>query len=134
MFFLPVNDDKPSRFAFFTYALIFVNVAIFAWLFFLADDPRYVISLTSSVPALFPSAQWFVRAITSMFMHGSWGHVLGNMFFLWVFGRRLENRLGGLRFLLFYLLAGIAGDFVNWAFHPDQLIGSIGASGAIAGV
>jgi membrane associated rhomboid family serine protease len=77
--------------------------------------------------------------ITSMFMHGGWGHLLGNMLFLWIYGDNIENRLGHTRYFLFYLLCGILASlshvFVSQAFSPASLnIPSLGASGAISGV
>ncbi len=77
--------------------------------------------------------------ITSMFMHGGWGHLLGNMLFLWIYGDNIENRLGHTRYFLFYILCGILASlshvFVSQAFSPASLnIPSLGASGAISGV
>ena len=77
--------------------------------------------------------------ITSMFMHGGWGHLLGNMLFLWIYGDNIENRLGHTRYLIFYILCGIIASlshvFVSQAFSPASLnIPSLGASGAISGV
>jgi membrane associated rhomboid family serine protease len=71
---------------------------------------------------------------TSMFLHGGWMHLIGNMLFLWVFGRNLEDLIGGPRFLAFYLLAGIAAGVVQVAVNAYSRIPTIGASGAIAGV
>ena len=76
----------------------------------------------------------WVSAVTSMFMHGGWLHLIFNMLFLWVFGRNVENRLGRIRFLLFYLAAGLAAVYGQSALHPDSTVPTIGASGAIAGV
>jgi len=77
--------------------------------------------------------------ITSMFMHGGWGHLLGNMLFLWIYGDNIENRLGHTRYLIFYILCGILASlshvFVSQAFSPASMnIPSLGASGAISGV
>jgi membrane associated rhomboid family serine protease len=77
--------------------------------------------------------------ITSMFMHGGWGHLLGNMLFLWIYGDNIENRLGHTRYLIFYILCGILASlshvFVAQAFSPASMnIPSLGASGAISGV
>jgi membrane associated rhomboid family serine protease len=72
--------------------------------------------------------------VTSMFLHGGWMHVLGNMLFLWVFGRNVEDLLGGPRFLAFYLLCGIAAAVVHVITNPYSRTPTIGASGAIAGV
>ena len=71
---------------------------------------------------------------TSMFMHGSWEHVLGNMLFLWIFGNNIEDRLGRRRFIVFYLLGGLAAAVLQWAAGPSSAVPNIGASGAIAAV
>jgi membrane associated rhomboid family serine protease len=71
---------------------------------------------------------------TSMFMHGGWSHLLGNMLFLWIFGNNIEDRLGRFRFILFYLLGGLAASALQFAVTPDSAIPNIGASGAIAAV
>lgn len=72
--------------------------------------------------------------ITSFFLHGSWFHVIFNMLYLWIFGDNIEDRLGHIRFLLFYLLAGIAGNLGHILFHATSPIPLVGASGAIAGI
>ena len=77
---------------------------------------------------------WWVTSLTSMFMHGGWLHIIGNMLFLWVFGRNVEDAMGRLRFVAFYLLAGIAAVYAQSAIEPESTIPTIGASGAVAGV
>jgi membrane associated rhomboid family serine protease len=72
--------------------------------------------------------------LTSVFIHGGWLHILGNMLFLWVFGDNVEDRFGHMRFLLFYLLAGAVASLVQGAVDPENLIPTVGASGAVAGV
>ena len=72
--------------------------------------------------------------VTAMFMHGSWEHVLGNMLFLWIFGNNIEDRLGRRRFILFYLLGGLAAAVLQFAAGPNSDVPNIGASGAIAAV
>jgi membrane associated rhomboid family serine protease len=76
---------------------------------------------------------WFTP-LTSMFLHGGWFHLIGNMWFLWVFGNNIEDSTGKLRFLAFYLLAGIAAALTQVAINPDSPIPMVGASGAISGV
>ena len=77
---------------------------------------------------------WWVTILTSMFMHGGWLHIIGNMLFLWVFGNNIEDAMGKLRFALFYLLAGAVAVFAQSAIEPESTIPTIGASGAVAGV
>jgi membrane associated rhomboid family serine protease len=69
-----------------------------------------------------------------MFLHGGWMHVIGNMWTLWIFGANVEDRMGPMRFLFFYLLCGLAAGLVQWLTNPDSTIPTVGASGAIAGI
>jgi membrane associated rhomboid family serine protease len=69
-----------------------------------------------------------------MFLHGGWMHIIGNMWTLWIFGDNVEDRMGPLRFVLFYLLCGLAAGVTHWLTNPDSTIPTVGASGAIAGV
>lgn len=88
------------------------------------------------VPARF-AEQPFVEAptiISAMFMHGGIAHIVGNMLYLWIFGDNVEDRLGSVKFLLFYLFCGMAATFAQMAINPDSTIPNVGASGAIAGV
>jgi len=75
-----------------------------------------------------------ISLLTSMFLHGGWLHLLGNMLFLWVFGRNLEDLIGGSRFLVFYIVCGLAAGVVQVLANPYSRLPTIGASGAIAGV
>jgi membrane associated rhomboid family serine protease len=72
--------------------------------------------------------------LTSMFLHGGWLHLIGNMWFLWVFGRNVEDLIGSARFFIFYILCGLAAALVHVFFNPYSRVPTIGASGAIAGV
>jgi membrane associated rhomboid family serine protease len=81
-----------------------------------------------------PAAFAWPTLITSMFLHGSWSHVLGNMWYLWIFGDNVEDRLGHGRFIVFYLLCGMAAAFGQILMDPYSELPTIGASGAIAGV
>jgi membrane associated rhomboid family serine protease len=74
------------------------------------------------------------HVLSSMFLHGSWMHILGNMWFLWIFGNNVEDAMGRLRFLLFYLLSGVAAAFAQVAIDPASALPMVGASGAISGV
>jgi membrane associated rhomboid family serine protease len=76
----------------------------------------------------------YLTLLTSMFMHGGWWHILGNMLYLWIFGDNIEDNFGHLKFLFFYLICGLAASFSQIAVSPDSIIPSLGASGAIAGV
>jgi membrane associated rhomboid family serine protease len=84
--------------------------------------------------ALVPSRIHLISLVTSMFLHGGWMHLIGNMWFLWVFGSRVEDTIGGLKYITYYLLCGIASAVVHLGFNLGSPTPTIGASGAIAGV
>jgi membrane associated rhomboid family serine protease len=93
-----------------------------------------------SIPALpgsvepFPHKNVFLAVVVSMFLHGSWLHVLGNMLFLWIFGNNIEERLGPVGYAFFYLVAGVVAALAHIATQPNSTVPVVGASGAIAGV
>jgi len=129
---IPLRDVIPSRTTpYITVTIIFLNAA--AWIFELSMPPdvlQLFLTLYGVVPADFRA----VTLITSMFLHGGWMHVIGNMWYLWIFGDNVEDRLGHGRFILFYLLCGIVAAFGQIAMDPQSRLPTIGASGAIAGV
>ena len=155
---MPLGDDNTARHItpFVTYALVAANVLV--WLYELAAGEGFVYGY-STVPfeitngtdvvgsrtvsvggetAVIPHAPGptpiYLTLLTSMFMHASWMHILGNMLFLWIFGDNVEDHIGHGRFLAFYLLCGLAASLAQIAFAPESLIPGLGASGAIAGV
>lgn len=85
-------------------------------------------------PALFPDKSPWIAALTSIFLHGNLAHLGGNMLFLWIFGNNVEDRFGHLRYLAFYLVAGVAAAVAHVAVQPSSTVPVVGASGAIAGV
>ena len=144
----PLKDNVPTRsFPIVTLTLIAINAAV--WIFYQLPDLQGSVTelafqpceVTSSCP---PGAAigegWEVTWLTSMFMHGSWLHIIGNMIFLWVFGNNVEDAMGRIRFLLFYLLAGIAATALQttvtlWmGTAQDAAVPNLGASGAVSGV
>lgn len=132
---LPIGDDNSGRrtIPFVTYLLIAANLFVFLVENALGDS--FVLA-NSVVPAHLianPIAQ-FYTVFTAMFMHASWLHILGNMLYLWIFGDNLEDRFGHSKFLVFYLLCGIAATFAQVFADPTSLVPNLGASGAIAGV
>jgi membrane associated rhomboid family serine protease len=146
---LPLKDNVPTRqFPILTVALIVANFAV--WILWqkaggepgfrnsLADGAYFPCEVENSCDG--PGFPWPVNVFTSMFMHGSWQHILGNMLFLWIFGNNVEDTLGRPRFLVFYLAGGVAAtalqSFVTLGFGSprDAIIPNLGASGAIAGV
>jgi len=132
---LPIGDDNSSEHTFpiVTYALIALNVLFFfvelsggdAFVNQRAFVPsRFRAHPTADVPSLF----------TSMFMHGGWLHLGGNMLYLWIFGDNVEDRLGHGAFTIFYILCGLAATFAQMMVNPGSHVPNLGASGAIAGV
>ena len=146
---LPIgDDDSDRRFApLVNYALIAINVLVFVFLQGMGGNEKFTYAF-STVPAeiltgkdiaagiLEPTpVPVYFTLITSMFMHGGWAHLLGNMLFLWVFGDNIENRIGHIRYLIFYLVCGIIASLSHvFVSGSDSLIPSLGASGAISGV
>jgi rhomboid family protein len=129
---IPLRDVIPSRTTpYVTVTLIVLNGL--AWFYELAvpEDLLPVFLQTYGVVPAYFSAPTLV---TSMFLHGSWSHVIGNMWFLWIFGDNIEDRLGHGRFIVFYLFCGIGAAAGHILMDPHSMLPTIGASGAIAGV
>ena len=128
---IPLRDVIPSRTTpYVTIALITLNAIVFLYQFLLGDAVEAFIVYWGLVPAAF---SW-VTVFTSMFLHGGFLHFGGNMLYLWIFGDNVEDRMGHGRFLVFYLLCGMAAALAQTAAGPDSLVPMVGASGAIAGV
>lgn len=135
---LPIRDHNPSRRApIVTYGLIAANVLIFLGYASLFSDDRLLSQFYYSygmVPALVTQGDGYAGILTSMFLHGGLLHLAGNMLFLFIFGDNLEDELGHLQFLLFYLITGALASVAHIAADPTSTIPTVGASGAIAGV
>lgn len=139
----PLKDVNPSRtFPLITILIIATNVAVFlyqvslsraaqAFVFAYGATP---VDITTSVRAGFKNLHPLLTLITSQFLHGGFFHILGNMWFLWIFGDNVEDAMGKIKFLFFYLFCGVAAALTHIYFSPDSNIPMIGASGAIAGV
>jgi membrane associated rhomboid family serine protease len=131
----PLGDDNSGRRAMpvVTVALIALNVLVF---FLELNGGDRFIREWAFIPARFsanPSGDAHT-VISSMFMHGGWLHLGGNMLYLWIFGDNIEDAFGPFKFLIFYLVCGIAATFAQYGFTPNSNIPNVGASGAIAGV
>ena len=130
----PFRDHNPSeRTPYITWCLLALNVSIFLIYFVLLQDERLLQRFFFDwglVPARATPATFF----TSMFLHGGFMHLAGNMLFLWVFGDNMEDQMGHGGFLLFYLLCGLAAASAQFLSDPSSLVPMVGASGAIAGV
>lgn len=132
---IPLGDDNTTRRStpIVTYLLIAVNIFVFLMELMLGDS---FITELSVVPARYfanPAGQC-MTIFSAMFMHGGWLHLLGNMLYLWIFGDNVEDRFGHLKFLIFYLLTGVAATFAQMLADPTSTVPNLGASGAIAGV
>ena len=153
----PIRDDNPQILVpYATYGIIAINVLVWVFVQGLGSDPQLARSicqlglipgeLLNIVPAntqiqlspnawceLGDSSRWST-VFTSMFMHGGWLHIIGNMWFLWIFGNNVEDAMGPVRFVLFYLLCGIGAAALQVGAHPQSTVPMVGASGAIGGV
>ncbi len=146
MFTLPLFDDNPTRRAsFITWAVIVACVLVFLWQASLAPLAGQAAALAlgvipavlfgyAEVPAEIALVPGWASIFTSMFLHGGWMHLAGNMLFLWIFGNNVEDSMGHGRFIVFYLLCGTAAALAQSLVAPMSTIPMVGASGAIAGV
>jgi membrane associated rhomboid family serine protease len=142
----PLRDTIPSRrVPVVTWGLIALNCLVFLYQLVLPEEAQLkLFHLYGMVPARFSSPGWAAEAgypqslalpfLTSMFLHGGFFHLLTNMWTLWIFGDNIEDRMGHLRYLVFYLLTGFAAGVMHWLTNLDSTVPTIGASGAIAGV
>lgn len=136
---IPLGDNVPSeRTPFFTYTLIAINVMVFFWELVVGPQAEELIYVWGTTPAdiiRWQQDPWILSTlVTSVFLHGGWLHLIGNMLYLAIFGDNVEGIMGHRRFLAFYLACGIAANLAQIAIAPASTIPGIGASGAIAGV
>lgn len=133
---IPIRDHNPSgKTPIVTYFLIAINVLIFGYMFMLPENLLMeFINQYAVIPQLIISGKNLFSLITSMFLHGGWGHLIGNMLFLNIFGDNLEDTLGYFKYLLYYLICGLGASFLQILTSPYSTIPNLGASGAIAGV
>lgn len=128
----PLSDVIPSRTTpFITIGLIAINALVF--LHEITLPPRALDAFIGTY-ALIPGYFTLPSVITSMFLHGGWMHIIGNMLYLWIFGDNIEDRLGHVLFVVFYLGCGCVAAFLQVFFNPSATVPMLGASGAIAGV
>jgi membrane associated rhomboid family serine protease len=143
---IPIKDTVPRQ-----------NPPIAVWIIILANCLVFLLELAMPeyglvqffyrfglVPARYTHPQWamwvglpvddYFPFLTSMFLHGGWLHIIANMWALWIFGDNVEDRMGPMRFTIFYFLCGIAAGLVHWFTNPNSTVPAVGASGAIAGV
>jgi len=130
---IPLSDAsrRPARIPVVTAFIILVNALVF--LFELTRGETFVLQW-SVIPAQIVSGHHLITILTAMFMHGSWSHIIGNMIFLWAFSPEIEDAMGPVRYLVFYLLGGLAATLAQVAADPHSTVPNLGASGAIAAV
>jgi membrane associated rhomboid family serine protease len=160
----PIGDDNPTRrTSYVTYGLIAINILVFLYEiklqnqavvtrngevlgtaldYFLRDWAVVPKQLTATIvgapiphlPGILREPPELLTLITSQFLHGGWMHLIGNMLFLWIFGNNVEDKLGRVKFFIFYLACGVLSGLTQWVFSTGSAIPCLGASGAIAGV
>ncbi len=138
---IPFKDENPTRtFPFVTIAIIVLNVMVFLAELFHPSGMKYVVYSYGAIPRNLLSsgnAQGIpavLTVFTSMFMHGGVLHILGNMLYLWIFGNNIEDRLGHVRFLAFYLVSGVVAAYAHALSTPSSIVPMVGASGAVSGI
>ena len=146
MFTLPIYDDNPAgRPSFVNWLVIAACVLVFVWQLSLSERGEVAaVFAYGLVPAVLTGAGELppelrlmpapLTVVTSMFLHGGWMHLIGNMLYLWIFGNNVEDSMGHVRFVVFYLLCGIVAALAQTLADPSSEIPMVGASGAIAGV
>jgi membrane associated rhomboid family serine protease len=141
----PIHDDNPTRITpYVTYILLIACVLVFFWQISLGDAQQQavyafgvipsVLFASKSLPAELQILPAWLTIFSSMFLHGGWMHLIGNMLYLWVFGNNVEDSMGHGRFLVFYLLCGLLAALTQAVLNPASEIPMIGASGAISGI
>src|ERR671924_217402 len=130
---IPLGDAsrRPTRFPLVTAGIIAANVAVF-FLELAGGDP--FVTKWSLIPADIVAGRHWITILSSMFMHAGWSHIIGNMVFLWAFGPEIEDAMGSSRYLVYYLLGGLAATAAQIALSPASTVPNLGASGAIAAV
>lgn len=135
---LPIRDHNPSeRTPYVTYGLMALNIAVFLYGYsFITSDQalNQFYYDYAMIPARISQGENYLSLLTSIFMHAGLMHLAGNMLFLWIFGDNLEDVMGHIPFLIFYLICGVGADIAQFAFDAHSPIATVGASGAIAGL
>ena len=143
---IPIRDTIPSKSTpVCTWSLILINGAVFIFELMMPEPVlQAFFYYFGIVPARYTHPEWaawvglplddYLPFLTSMFLHGGWLHIIGNMWTLWIFGDNVEDRMGTTRFVIFYLICGLAAGLVHFFTNPSSTLPTVGASGAIAGV
>ncbi|MDI1276952.1 MULTISPECIES: rhomboid family intramembrane serine protease [Methylobacter] len=139
---IPIRDTAPchSR-PLVTWGIMAICIVVFVTMKLMPDPLSLrLLNLYGMVPIRYTNPYYglpfdgYLSFLTSLFLHGNWPHLIMNMWFLWIFGDNVEDRMGRLPFLIFYLACGLLATFLQWLFDPNLAIPVVGASGAIAGV
>jgi membrane associated rhomboid family serine protease len=140
---IPLRDDNPTTHPPITTIVLIVSCAlVFLWQTFNMSRMEQIVLMLGVTPAKLTGITSYghtdipalLTVVTSMFLHGGWMHLIGNMLFLWIFGNNVEDAMGHYRFILFYLLCGSTAVLAQTLISPDSMVPMIGASGAISGV
>lgn len=142
---IPLHDDNPTDiFPYLTVTFIVACVVVFFWQLSLGPEGQKAVYALGVIPASLlqgkslPPDLYLIPAeltlLTSMFLHGGWMHLIGNMLFLWIFGNNVEDAMGHSRYIVFYIICGFAAAFAQALPNPESVTPMIGASGAISGV
>lgn len=135
--FLPIGDDqvKGGHYPIVSYSLIAINILIFVYQASMHPEAFNNFIMTfGAIPNLVLKGEGSFTLFSSMFLHGSWMHLLGNMVFLWIFGDNIEATIGSARFTLFYIAGGLAAHAAHMYFNTASMVPTVGASGAISAV
>ncbi len=143
---IPIRDNIPNKTTpYVGWAIMSVCIAIFVAMKMLPyETQRQLIYLYGMMPVRYSNPEWaasfglppdgYFSFLSSLFLHADWLHIITNMWFIWIFAHNIEDKMGHVRFLIFYLLCGLVATFVQWSVDPALAIPVVGASGAIAGV
>ena len=135
---IPIRDQIPTRITpVVNYLLIAVNILVFIFMLLAGPSQEALVYTFAMIPSNFLNgvgAGDVFDIFTSMFMHGGFAHIAGNMLYLWIFGDNVEDRLGHTKYLMFYLVGGVAASLAHLFTNPNSQIPTVGASGAIAAV
>lgn len=134
---VPIGDDqvRGGYFPLFSYGFLVLNILVFLYEISMTPDALETFFFTwGSIPVEVLKGENLPSLFTSMFLHGGWAHLVGNMLFLWIFADNIEATIGNVNFLLFYLLGGLAAHAAHIYFNAESVVPTVGASGAIAAV
>ncbi len=143
---IPIRDNILSNTKpYVSWGIMFICSVIFTLMKTLPDETqRHLTYLYGMVPIRYSNPSWsaafglpsdgHLSFLTNLFLHGGWVHLIINLWFMWIFAKSIEDRMGHLKFLVFYIWCGLFATFVQWYFEPDLTIPVVGASGAIAGI